>query len=68
MIAGAWLCLAAPLGGALLITLCGTRISRRTAGWVSTASVFVAFAGAVWSFFGLRAHGSDHGSISTAWT
>ena len=68
MIAGAWLCLAAPLGGALLITLCGTRISRRTAGWVSTASVFVAFAGAVWSFFGLRAHGSDHSSISTAWT
>jgi NADH-quinone oxidoreductase subunit L len=68
MIAGAWLCLAAPLAGALLITLCGTRISRRTAGWLSTVSVFVAFAGAVWSFFGLRAHGSEHGSISTAWT
>jgi NADH-quinone oxidoreductase subunit L len=68
MIAGAWLCLAGPLAGALLITLCGTRISRRTAGWLSTVSVFVAFAGAVWSFFGLRAHGSEHGSISTAWT
>ena len=68
MIAGAWLCLAAPLGGTLLITLCGTRISRRAAGWLSTISVFVAFAGAVWSFFGLRSHGSDHGSISTAWT
>src|SRR5207253_1984779 len=60
--------LAAPLGGSLLITLCGTRISRRAAGWLSTISVFVAFAGAVWSFFGLRSHGSDHGSISTAWT
>jgi hypothetical protein len=35
MIAGAWLCLAAPLGGALLITLFGTRISRRSAGWLS---------------------------------
>jgi len=68
MIAGAWLCLAAPLGGTLLITLCGARISRRAAGWLSTISVFVAFAGAVWSFFGLRSHGSDHGSISTAWT
>jgi NADH-quinone oxidoreductase subunit L len=67
MIAGAWLCLAAPLGGALLITLCGTRISRRTAGWLATVGVFVAFAGAAWSFFGLRAHGSEHGSISTAW-
>src|SRR5436190_1770839 len=68
MIAGAWLCLAAPLAGALLITLCGTRIPRRAAGWLSTASVFVAFAGAVWSFFGLRSHGSEHGSVSTAWT
>jgi NADH-quinone oxidoreductase subunit L len=67
MIAGAWLCLAAPLAGALLITVAGTRISRRTAGWLSTASVFVAFAGAVWSFFGLRSHGSEHGAISTAW-
>jgi len=68
MIAGAWLCLGAPLAGTLLITLGGGRISRRTAGWLSTLSVFVAFAGAVWSFFGLRAHGSEHGSISTAWT
>jgi NADH-quinone oxidoreductase subunit L len=68
MIAGAWLCLTAPLAGALLITLCGTRISRRAAGWLATIGVFVAFAGAVWSFFGLRAHGSEHGSISTAWT
>jgi NADH-quinone oxidoreductase subunit L len=68
MIAGAWLCLGAPLAGTLLIALGGGRISRRTAGWLSTLSVFVAFAGAVWSFFGLRAHGSEHGSISTAWT
>jgi NADH-quinone oxidoreductase subunit L len=68
MIAGAWLCLAAPLAGALAITLAGTRISRRTAGWLSTASVFVAFAGAVWSFFGLRSHGSEHAAVSTAWT
>ena len=68
MIAGAWLCLLAPLAGALAITLAGTRISRRTAGWLSTASVFVAFGGAVWSFFGLRSHGSEHGDVSTAWT
>jgi NADH-quinone oxidoreductase subunit L len=68
MIAGAWLCLAAPLAGALLITLCGTRISRRAAGWLSTTSVFVAFGGAVWSFFALRANESHEGHISTAWT
>jgi NADH-quinone oxidoreductase subunit L len=68
MRSGAWLCLFAPLAGTLLIALAGTRISRRTAGWLSTASVFVAFGGAVWSFLGLRAHGSQHGVVSTAWT
>ena len=34
MIPGAWLCLCAPLVGALLITLCGTRIPRAAAGWI----------------------------------
>src|SRR6185437_4061448 len=68
LIGGAWLCLAAPLAGALAITGAGTRISRRTAAWLSTFSVFVAFAGAVWSFFGLRAHGSERGELTTAWT
>jgi NADH-quinone oxidoreductase subunit L len=68
MTAGAWLCLFAPLGGTLAITLAGMRISRTTAAWISTLSVFVAFGGAVWSFFGLRSHGSEHGSLTTAWT
>ena len=65
---GAWLCLFAPLAGTVLITLAGTRIPRAAAGWISTASVFIAFGGAVWSFFGLRAHGSEQPHISTAWT
>ena len=43
MIPGAWLCLGAPLAGALLITLAGSRISRAAAGWISTLSVFTAF-------------------------
>ena len=68
MSAGAWLCLFAPLAGTVVITLGGTRLPRVAAGWISTTSVFVAFAGAVWSFFGLRAHGSDHGHVSVAWT
>jgi len=68
MTTGAWLCLFAPLAGAVLITLCGTRIPRRAAGWISTLSVFIAFGGAVWSFLALRSHGSEHGAISTAWT
>lgn len=65
---GAWLCLFAPLAGAVSITLLGTTISRRVAGWISTLSVFTAFGGAVWSFLALRSHGSEHGVISTAWT
>ena len=68
MIPGAWICLAAPLVGTVLILLGGTRISRSTAAWIGTTSVFVAFAGALWSFFGLWAHGSDDGQISSAWT
>ncbi|MBA3428935.1 MAG: hypothetical protein H0U07_10240 [Actinobacteria bacterium] len=47
MIQGAWLCLFAPLAGAFAITVMGDSITRRTAGWISTLSVFVAFAGAV---------------------
>jgi NADH-quinone oxidoreductase subunit L len=68
MIAGAWLCLFAPLAGTIAITLLGTRVPRAVAGWLATTSVFVAFAGALWSFFGLRSHGSDHGEVWTAWT
>ena len=53
MIAAAWLCLLAPLAGALVITFAGQRLSRRAAGWLSTGSVFVAFSGAVVAFFAM---------------
>jgi NADH-quinone oxidoreductase subunit L len=69
MIAGAWLCLLAPLAGALLITLLGRSISRPTAAWISTASVFTAFGGAVAAFVGLL--GRDHEErevLTSAWT
>jgi NADH-quinone oxidoreductase subunit L len=68
MTGGAWLCLAAPLGGGATIWLAGTGISRRAAGWVSTSSVAVAFAGAVWGFFSLRSRSGHTGTVSTAWT
>ncbi len=69
LIAGAWLCLLAPLAGALAITLLGRSISRRTAAWISTLSVFTAFAGALVSFVGLL--GRDHEErevVTSAWT
>jgi NADH-quinone oxidoreductase subunit L len=53
VIAGAWICLLAPLAGTLAIAVAGTSISRRAAGWLSTLSVAVAFGGALWSFFEL---------------
>jgi len=68
MIAGAWLCLWAPLAGTVLILLGGSRIPRRVDGWIGTLSVFVAFAGALWSFFGLHANASHESHYSTAWT
>jgi NADH-quinone oxidoreductase subunit L len=79
MTGGSWLCLLAPLGGTILITLLGTRIPRVAAGWIATTSVFVAFAGAIWAFLGV--HGAranetlgvlsplpQRGEITTAWT
>jgi hypothetical protein len=38
MSAAAWTCLLLPLGATVLITVLGTSISRRTAGWISTLS------------------------------
>ena len=41
MITGGWICLVAPLAGAILITLAGNRLSRTGAGVVATGSVVV---------------------------
>ena len=67
--AGGWVCLLAPLAGALAITLAGRHISRRTAGWISTLTTFVAFGGALVAFLGLwAADPSDREQVSTAYT
>ena len=69
MIAGAWLCLFAPLAGAFAITVMGDSITRRTAAWLSTVSVFVAFAGAVVTFVELLGRSAEEREqLSTAWT
>jgi len=69
MIAGAWLCLLAPLAGALLITLAGTHISRSAAAWISTGSVFVGFAGAAVAFLQVAGENADDREhLSTAYT
>ncbi|MBA3561354.1 MAG: NADH-quinone oxidoreductase subunit L [Actinobacteria bacterium] len=69
MVVGAWICLLAPLGGALAITLAGQWISRRTAGYISTLTTFLAFAGALVAFFGLWSRDAEEREhLSTAYT
>ena len=69
MIFGAWLCLLAPLAGALAITILGERITRPTAAWLSTLSVFTAFVGAIVAFVGLLGRGHEQREqVTTAWT
>jgi NADH-quinone oxidoreductase subunit L len=69
MTEGAWICLLAPLAGAFAITVMGDTVGRRTAGWISTLSVFVAFAGAVASFVSLLGKDAEERAhLTTAWT
>jgi NADH-quinone oxidoreductase subunit L len=67
--AAAWLCLASPLAGALLVALLGTRISRRAAGAISTLSVALSFAGALVAFVAMLGRTEDErAAVTTAWT
>ena len=69
MNAAAWSCLLLPLASAVAITLGGTRISRRTAGTISTATTMGAFVAAVVAFAGLLDRSPEHReSLTTSWT
>jgi len=69
VIVGAWICLLAPLVGALLVTLGGNALPRRGAAYLVTTSVLVAFGGALTSFIALLGKDpEDREHISTAWT
>jgi NADH-quinone oxidoreductase subunit L len=69
MITAAWICLLSPLAASVLITLCGTRITRRQAGYLATLSVLVSFAAALITFFRLLDDPPEERShVSTLWT
>jgi NADH-quinone oxidoreductase subunit L len=69
MITAGWLCLLAPLAGALAITFTGNLLSRRAAGIVSTTSVFVGFGGAVAAFVAMVGRsGANRSELSTPYT
>src|SRR5215208_5090009 len=69
MNAAAWVCLLLPLGSAIAITLAGTRISRRAAGYLSTLTTMGAFAAAAVAFFVLLGdQPEERAHATTSWT
>jgi NADH-quinone oxidoreductase subunit L len=69
VITAAWVCLLAPLVGAVVITVMDQDITRRQAGWISTLTTFVAFGGAVVAFVGLwGTDAAEREQLSTAYT
>ncbi len=69
MKAAAWICLLLPLASAVLITLGGTRISRRLAGYISTLTTMGSFAAAAVAFFTMWGeHVSSRTHVTTSWT
>jgi NADH-quinone oxidoreductase subunit L len=69
MISAAWVCLFAPLGAAVAITLGGTRLSRRGAGYLATLSVAISFVASAVAFFSILGDQPEQRThVSTAWT
>jgi NADH-quinone oxidoreductase subunit L len=69
MTGAAWVCLLSPLASALLITLLGTRSSRRASGYIATLSTFVSFGAGLVAFFALLARDAENRQEeTTAWT
>ncbi|HEY1513307.1 MAG TPA: NADH-quinone oxidoreductase subunit L [Gaiellaceae bacterium] len=69
MAAASWVCLLLPLASAIAITLAGTAIPRRIAGYVSTATTMGAFVAAIVAFADMAGKGASHrGTATTSWT
>jgi NADH-quinone oxidoreductase subunit L len=67
--AAAWTCLLLPLASTVVITLGGTRISRRLAGYISTLTTMGAFAAAVVAFVQLLDKDPENRiHLTTSWT
>jgi NADH-quinone oxidoreductase subunit L len=69
MNAAAWTCLCLPLASVLAITAAGTHISRRTAGYISTATTFGSFVAAIAAFVIMLGEQPDERAhTTTSWT
>jgi NADH-quinone oxidoreductase subunit L len=69
MKAATWICLLLPLASALAITLGGTRLSRRMAGYISTVTTMGSFVAAAFVFLRmLGEHAGARSHVTTSWT
>ena len=69
MNAAAWICLATPLGATLAIAIAGNRLSRRAAGYLSTASTMVSFGAAIAALVIMLGESPDaRAHTTTSWT
>ncbi len=69
MTAATWTCLLLPLASTIVITVGGTLISRRVAGWISTVTLFGSFVAACVSFGILLGEDpAERSHTTTSWT
>jgi len=65
----AWICLVLPLASAAAITIGGTSLSRRTAGYISTITTFGSFVAAIAAFAVMLGESpGDRPHTTTSWT
>jgi NADH-quinone oxidoreductase subunit L len=63
-----WLVLAFPLLGTLVIGAGYRKLPGRTAGWIGTGAIFLAFVAALATLISLQGHASDHRQlVSSLW-
>jgi NADH-quinone oxidoreductase subunit L len=64
----AWLVLAFPLAGTLISAFGYRRLPGRSAGWIGTGAIFLAFVAAVGALISLQGHSADHRQlVSSLW-
>jgi NADH-quinone oxidoreductase subunit L len=69
MRAASWVCLLLPLASAIAITLGGTKLSRRVAGYISTVTTLGSFVAAAVAFFTMWGeHAGARTHVTTSWT
>jgi NADH-quinone oxidoreductase subunit L len=61
-----WLALAFPLAGTLTIGLGFRRLPGRSAGWIGTAAIALAFAAAIGALVSLESHGASHRQMTSS--